>query len=221
MPNEAQWQEWFRNYRLFILHYAQLAEAEQIEALCIGTELHKAAATHEQNWRSLIKEIRQVYRGQLTYAANWYLEFEDIKFWDALDFIGIQAYFPLTKQNNPSLADLKAGWRQHLPSITKVVKRYKKPVVFTEAGYKATADAAIEPWKWPERGELTSTQESYTTQAACYEALFQTVWHQPWFGGMYIWKWYPRLRENGRDHRDFTPQHKPAEQVLAQWYGKE
>ncbi|MDB5260971.1 MAG: hypothetical protein JWQ14_252 [Adhaeribacter sp.] len=221
MANEAQWQEWFANYRTFILHYAQLAQQEQIEAFCIGTELHNPAVTHEQAWRNLIKDIRQVYSGKLTYAANWYLEFEQIKFWDDLDFIGVQAYFPLTKKNNPNLQELKKGWEKHLPAIAKVAKRYKKTVVFTEAGYKSTPDAAIEPWKWPERGEQTILPEANTTQAVCYEAMFQSVWHQPWFGGMYIWKWYPRLRNPGRYHADFTPQNKPAAQILAQWYGKQ
>lgn len=221
MADEAQWQAWFKNYRTFILHYAQLAEQEKIEAFCIGTELHKAAVTHEQAWRDIIKEIRKIYSGQLTYAANWYLEYEEIKFWDDLDFIGVQAYFPLTKKNKPTVAELKKGWQQPIKAMAKMARHYQKPVVFTEAGYKSTADAAIEPWKWPERGAAEDLYKSEETQQACYEAMFQSVWHQPWFAGMYIWKWYPHLRDNGRDHRDFTPQNKPAAQILATWYGKQ
>lgn len=218
MTNDAQWQEWFKNYRTFILHYAQLAQQEKIEAFCIGTELHKAAVTQDQSWRALIKDIRKIYSGELTYAANWYLEYEQIKFWDELDFIGVQAYFPLTKKTNPSVAELKKGWQQPLKDIAKIARRYQKPVVFTEAGYKSTTDAAVEPWKWPERGAAV-TNESEATQQACYQAMFESVWHQPWFAGIYIWKWYPRIR-HARNLIDFTPQQKPAEKVLAQWYGK-
>jgi len=221
MKDEAQWDLWFKNYRKFILHYAQLAETQKIEALCIGTELHKPAVTHEKAWRALIRDIRQVYTGQLTYAANWYLEYEQIKFWDALDFIGVQAYFPLTKSKNPTLKELKENWNNHLRAIGKIARRYQKPVVFTEAGYKSTVDAAIEPWAWPQRGGIPAGTESYETQVTCYEALFQSVWHQPWFAGMFIWKWYPQLRGNGRENGDFTPQNKPAEKVLAEWYGKQ
>ena len=220
MTSEADWQTWFQNYATFILHYARLAETHQIEALCIGTELMNPAVTREKDWRQLIQQIRQVYHGQLTYAANWYLEYEKIKFWDALDFIGVQGYFPLSKKTNPSLAELQAGWKPYLVRLQKVAKKYRKPIVFTEAGYKSTPDAAIEPWKWPERGKNVTVTESYETQANCYEALFKTLWHQPWFGGLFIWKWYPQVRVNGRDHRDFTPQHKPAEKILAEWYGK-
>lgn len=221
MANETEWQEWFRNYRAFMLHYARLAEQEKMEALCIGTELHKPAVSHEQNWRALIKEIRQVYSGKLTYAANWYLEYEQIKFWDALDFIGVQAYFPLSKQNNPTLKQLNKAWQEHLPELKKLAGRYRKPIVFTEVGYKSTADAAIEPWSWPKHDETNESNDSAETQARCYQALFESVWHQPWFHGMFIWKWYPQVRDNGRDHRDFTPQHKPAEKILTTWFGKQ
>lgn len=217
MDSEEQWQEWFANYSTFILHYARLAEEHQMEALCIGTELHTPAVTHEQEWRRLIRQIRQVYHGQLTYAANWYKEYEEIQFWDDLDFIGIQAYFPLTQKENPSLAELKKGWRKHLTQIEKLQRKYKKPIVFTEAGYKSTPDAAIEPWKWPDRNwqEVVLSEE---TQANAYEALFQTFWPKPYFAGLFVWKWYPRIRENQRDRHDFTPQQKIAEKVLAKWY---
>ena len=37
---------------------------------------------------------------------------------------------------------------------------------------------------------------------------------------MYWWKWYVSERLHARDwSRDYTPQDKQAEQVLADWYG--
>lgn len=220
MNSEAEWQTWFKNYTAFILHYARLAEENKIEGLCIGTELMKPAITHEKEWRQIIREIRRVYHGQLTYAANWYLEYEQIKFWDSLDFIGVQGYFPLSKKNNPTVAELRAAWKPYIKDLERMANKYQKPIVFTEVGYKSTSDAAIEPWKWPERGIKIDLNQSYETQANCYEALFQTLWQRKWFGGTFIWKWYPQVRDNGRDHRDFTPQHKPAEKILTFWYGK-
>lgn len=223
MQSEQDWQKWFGNYRRFILHYATFAEAHNIPILCIGTELQTTAVQREPDWRQLIAEIRRVYSGQLTYAANWYEAFEAIQFWDALDFIGIQAYFPLTQETQPSLEALKAGWRSHLSAIEKVQKRYQKPVLFTELGYRSTEDAAIAPWEWPTDSEVNPTQlatdSGLATQANCYEAFFQTVWQQDWFAGAYIWKWFPTL-ESQRVGRGFTPQNKPAEEVLQQWYGQ-
>ncbi|RYU79549.1 glycoside hydrolase family 113 [Hymenobacter persicinus] len=220
MQSAAGWQAWFASYTAFIVHYAQLAESEHLEALCIGTELEKTVG-HEAEWRALIGRVRQVYHGPLTYAANWSGEFEQIRFWDALDFIGIQAYFPVSSKASPTKAELLAGWQPHLRAIERVQRRFGKPVVFTEAGYKNTPDAAVEPWKWPDRtAAVPATDEA--TQAACYAALFETFWPRPWFKGLFVWKWYPGLAADGpaRRHADFTPQHKPAEQVMASWYGR-
>jgi len=219
MATEADWQSWFSDYRIFILHYAKLAAKNEIEALCIGTELHQTAVKKGKEWRKIISEIRQVYDGKLTYAANWYKEFEKIKFWSELDFIGIQAYFPLTEKENPSIEELKKAWQPHVESIKKISKKYNKPVVFTEIGYRSDADAAIKPWEWPARRsrEMASGQD-LQTQVNCYEAFFQTFWEKEWVAGAYFWKWFPKGRNSGNHDKRFSPQGKPAEQVMAKWY---
>ncbi|GAB2954887.1 hypothetical protein GCM10027048_20560 [Hymenobacter coalescens] len=220
MRSAADWQAWFASYSAFILHYARLAEQHRLEALCIGTELKHAAVGHEAEWRRLIGDIRQVYRGQLTYAANWHEEYEGIRFWDALDFIGVQAYFPLSTQPQPDTAALRRAWQPHLQALVRVQQRYQKPVLFTEAGYRAVPTAAAAPWEWPDPRK--PQPEDDATQAACYEALFRACWRQPWFAGLFIWKWYPGMPPDaaGRRRADFTPQHRPAEQVMARWYAQ-
>lgn len=217
MDNEADWQSWFVHYRTFILHYAQLAEKNGIEALSVGAELHATVKLRPNDWRKIIAEVRQVYRGQLTYCANWYQEFEDVKFWDELDFIGIQAYFPLSEKENPTIDELKKGWQTHMEAIEKIRKQYRKPVVFTEIGYRSTPDAAIKPWEWMRSSSNVYSEAELQTQANCYEAFFQTFWNKDWFAGAYIWKWFPT---SGRGSDPFTPQNKPAEKVMAKWYGK-
>ena len=222
MDDEASWQKWFASYEEFILHYAHLAEANDIEALCIGTELYRAAVEREADWRRLIAAVRQVYGGELTYAANWYREFEEIRFWDALDYIGIQSYFPLAAGDSPSVAALKESWKPHLAAIEAVQQRYGKPVIFTEVGYHSTVDAAAEPWEWdPTDAEVPATGAGLQTQANCYDAFFQTFWQRDWVAGAYFWKWHADHAASGGPHnRNFTPQNKPAEETMATWYGK-
>ncbi len=219
MNSEEDWHEWFAGYTRFMLHYATLAQENEIEALSIGTELYKTAVLRENDWRVLIAEVRKVFKGKVTYSANWYLEFNEIQFWDALDFIGIQAYFPLTRSKNPSVAELRAGWRPHRDKIQAISKKFDVPVIFTEIGYKSTADTAIEPWEWPRRSDGEASSAELQTQANCYEAFFQSFWQEEWCAGAYFWKWFPKLshQETYRG-RDFTPQHKPAELVMAKWY---
>lgn len=221
METEAEWVEWFASYRSFMLHYARLAERTGIEALCIGTELQATVRERETDWRDLISDIRQVYSGKLLYAANWWREFEEVPFWDALDYIGIQAYFPLTREENPTLEDLRQGWRPHFEAIQSLHERVGKPVVFTEIGYRSSANAAIEPWKWPESLSPTGSEDGLKVQAIGYQAFFQTFWDQDWFAGVYFWKWFPHLQEGERQiPGGFSPQNKPAEEVMARWYGR-
>lgn len=219
MASDEDWDGWFASYERFILHYAKLASAEGIDALCIGTELRHAAIDHPERWRALIRDVREIYDGELTYAANWYEEFESIEFWDELDFIGIQAYFPLSQTDRPSVEELVEGWQRHLSSIRRVQARFNKRVVFTEIGYRSEPDAAIEPWRWPRRVAIAD-EVDFQTQARCYEAFFRVFWNRPWFAGAYFWKWYPNHRRTGGMREiDFTPQNKPAQEVLARWFG--
>ena len=110
MNSENEWRAWFRHYENFIMPYALLADSVGIEIFCIGTELHKTVDRPE--WKQLIKRIRSVYSGKLTYAANFSGEFEDVPFWNELDYIGVQAYFPLVSTKEPSLKELEDGWEE-------------------------------------------------------------------------------------------------------------
>ena len=221
MDTEADWITWFENYSTFIIHYARLAEELEIEALCVGLELHRTAVERESDWRRVISQIRSVYDWKLVYGANWHEEFEQIRFWDALDYIGIQAYFPLTKRSTPTVEELVLGWAPHVQAIERIQKSYGKPVLITELGYHSSVDAAIEPWTWRVEADDASPQDRLQTQANCYEAFFRSFWDKPWFSGVYIWKWYPQHAScGGTFDTDFTPQNKPAERVMASWYGR-
>ncbi len=225
MKNESMWKQWFKNYEGFILHYAQLAENNRIPIFCIGTELRQAAK-RTADWEQLIRCIRQVYSGELIYAANWDEEYEGIQFWDQLDYIGIQAYFPLTKKEDPAVDDLISGWQPHAQAIERIQKKYNKPVLFTEIGYKNSSDAAIEPWVWPQ--DDFTPKLSLETQANAFEAFFEVFWDKPWFKGAYIWKWTPtniddiNMDEYGRKRAatlKLSPQFTPAMSIIKSRYG--
>ncbi len=101
LESDKEWLDWERAYKKYILFYAQIAEKNDVDIYCVGTEYKTAAILRPDFWISLIAEIRKVYKGKLTYAANWD-EYNEISFWDKLDFIGINAYFPLSQKANPS-----------------------------------------------------------------------------------------------------------------------
>lgn len=219
--DNKDWDIWFQSYKKNILHYAKLAEATKVELLCIGTELRTSVKNQPQKWLTLIKEIRKIYSGKLTYAANWDDKNESYEFWRDLDYIGIQAYFPLTNIKNPDLETIKSGWKPHIEKLEKLSKKFQKPILFTEIGYKSEASSTIHPWEWDSFFSNIFLKKSDKTQQLAYEALFEELWDKDWFTGMYIWQWSFRSeKENASINLDFSPRFKPAENTITKWFGK-
>ena len=211
---EAAWARWERSYRRFLMVYARLAREVDAEVLVLGTELSSVSTTRPAYWRALADSVRSVYDGRLTYAANWHREYREIEFWDALDYVGVQAYFPLAEGADPSLESLQARWQTHRAALKRVHERTGTPVLFTEIGYRSAPSAAETPWRWPE--EDGAVPPDSTLQARCYRAFLSTMRDSPWFAGAIIWKWHPAHDDNRPTA--FTPQGKPAERVLARWF---
>ena len=210
---EAEWNRWEKSYQHFLMHYARLAQEIDADVLVLGTELTSTATTRPAYWRALADPARAVYDEKLTYAANWHKEYQQIEFWDALDYVGIQAYFPLSKVSNPSLDTLQARWHAHRQTLSQLHRETGKPVLFTEIGYRSAPNAAESPWKWPERDDDVPPDSSL--QARCFRAFFSTMRGVPWFKGAIIWKWHP---EGNHRPTAFTPQGKPAEALLRRWF---
>lgn len=208
---EKDWKLWEDSYRDYILHFATVADSLKVELFCIGTELGGTIKARPHFWRSLIDTIRQTYRGKLTYAANWddYLHFP---FWQKMDYIGVDAYFPLVSGKTPEVGSIKKSWKKHVDRLQEFSGKKNRPVIFTEYGYRNVDYTAAEPWKENEGGQ------NDVAQANAYEALYQSLAGKRWFSGGYIWKWYV---DTGRHHKreiDYTPQGKTAVNVIKKWY---
>ncbi|RLD29252.1 MAG: glycoside hydrolase [Bacteroidetes bacterium] len=214
MSNEEDWSILEDSYSEFILLYAKLAQETKVEILCIGTELKKFIANRPQFWFELIKKIRSIYKGQLTYAANWD-EFKRTPFWRELDYIGIDAYFPVSDNKTPTVEDCKVGWQEHKALIKTYSKQFNKPVLFTEYGYRSVDFTGKEPWK----SDRNMTQVNLEAQTNATKALFEEFWKEDWFAGGFIWKWYHHHHSaGGEDNTRFTPQNKPVEDVVREVY---
>ena len=146
MRTDDDWQAWFRNYGEYILAHARQAEAAGADLFCVGRELDRTVLRREADWRDLIRRIRGLYRGPLTYSAN-FDTYRGLGFWDSLDFIGISAYFNLSDAPNPSPAELAQGWDRALAPLAELSRRFDRPVLLTEVGYPAIAGAARAPWR--------------------------------------------------------------------------
>jgi hypothetical protein len=215
MSSDEDWRAWFAGYRGFLLDWARFAAAEGIEGLCIGTELDRTLVRTD-DWRALIRDVKAAYGGLLVYAANW-THFEEVPFWDELDAIGVNAYFPLSQAPRPSVDELVEAWKPVSERLEALASRYDRPVVFTEIGYHPVEGAFYRPWEWG-TGEAPFDP---SCQANGYEAVARVFYDQPWFGGVFWWKWTTARRgPEGGDRAGrarastFSPRGLPAEDVL-------
>ena len=192
---------WFDSYARFILHWAQIAERGHADLFAVGTELEKLSG-EEKEWREIVRQVRQVYGGPLTYAANQGPDFEKLTWWDALDYIGLNEYYPL-----PDTLDFSDVLRR----IEAIHHKFQKPVILTEVGFASVANSHREPWSEPRLAPDLDHQKR------CYEALLKAFWDRSWFYGMYPWK-VSAHGNVGPEDRSLTPWNKPAMEVLARYY---
>jgi len=211
---EDAWASWFAAYEEFIIHYARLAAKTKVELFCIGAEL-EGTTGREKDWRRIVAAVRHKYRGPLVYAANWSGELERIGWWDAVDFIGVNAYHPLSGSATPTVEELKTAWneRGYVAALTALAEKYNKPIILMEIGYRSVDRAALSPWDFEANGPV-----NLTAQANAYQAALETFYHRPWIAGIYWWAWDLNPEGGGANDTGYTPQGKPAEWILEQFY---
>lgn len=216
MATEADWLALENSYRNFILDFAKVAEEENVEILCIGTELEKFIMHRPEYWRNLIAEVKNVYSGKLTYAANWD-EYKRVPFWNDLDYIGVDAYFPVAESKTPTVEESRSGWQNWKEELKRVSERENKKILFTEYGYRSVDFAGKEPWE----SNYKLTSMNFEAQNNTLRGLYEEVWNEQWFAGGFLWKWFvAHDRVGGETDNQFTPQNKPAEVIVAKYYKK-
>jgi len=211
--SEEDWQNWFSSYRYFVNYYAELAAKHGVDEFCVGVELAETV-DRNRDWSWIIENARTRFKGPLTYAANW-SSYWNVPFWDVLDYVGIDAYFELPTEGRAETEELLSAWDPWIQELDAFYEIVKKPILFTEIGCRSVVGASAQPWEWTIPGEV-DLQE----QAHYYEAAFRAVWGKPWFYGVYWWTWLPESSEIDEADTGYSPQGKPAEKILSQWYGK-
>ncbi len=214
MQSETDWKTLEETYRKFIVTFAKLAEETKAEVFCIGTELEEFVKYRPDYWKQLIAQVREVYKGKLTYAANWD-EYPRTPFWEQLDFIGIDAYFPLSESENPTPEELQIGWEKWKVSMMTFSEEKERPILFTEFGYRSMDYTAHKPWLV----DYNKVQVNLGAQADALRVIFEEFWSEDWFAGGFVWKWFIHHdRSGGANDNRFTPQNKPAEEVIRSFY---
>lgn len=233
---------WFDSYARWLSRYARLARDLRLDTFVVGAGLSKMTdePADRDEWRALIAHLRSGelmgdgaggFAGEVTYAAQWDSVVQDamdpaeqLFFWDALDVIAIDAYFPVVPAangSNPTIGDLRTGWFQAnggLPtSPVDVVRRlhdeYGRDVWFSALGYLSREGTAVFPEKpdWElarDGGRLRMQPQSRAVRAAF--DVWAPIAAEGWFRGISWWEWPPTGR-GGRGDGSYALPGKPAE----------
>jgi len=213
---EAEWAKWEQAYRTYILFYAELAEALEVDLFAVGTEFKVSVRKRPSFWSDLISDVRKVCDAPLTFATNWD-NYANIPFWKDLDYVGINAYFPLCPEKTPTVSALKKLWQPILKEVDDFHQTVQKPILFTEYGYLSVDACAHKTWELEARVKSTPINEQ--AQANALEALYRVWSTRPYWEGGFLWKWFPGGQgHEGYPERDYTPQGKQAEKTITSFF---
>jgi hypothetical protein len=182
--DEAEWARFFSSYEEWIVRVARLSAAA--DAFAVGTELDLTVG-HEQEWRHIIAAVRGETEAALTYCASWN-RYEEVPFWDDLDAIGIQAYFPLVEHDGmPSAEEIREGWDGIVARLDAFAEAQDRWIVFGELGYNRSLEAAVRPWEYRQNSDPRAEE----LQALCLDAALASVAGSRRIVGAFLWKWFP------------------------------
>ena len=215
---DAGWAAWAESYRRFALGWAAVAASEAAEMFSAGVELRSwVTSGHAPTFLALLRDVRSVYPGIVTYSANWD-DVDDTLILGSLDMIGINAFYPLADHDGATTPELQEGGRRVRDRVHALAERWHKPVLFTEVGYTTRRDPAIRPWEWPDG--MTRVGVDERAQAEAYRALIGPLLDEPDFAGFFVWRVYSDPDDVSQEAEwGFSPRGKRAELVLRDAFG--
>jgi hypothetical protein len=209
--NPEFWHDWWESYREMITHFAWVAEANKADMLVIGSEL-VSTEDKTKEWTKTIQEVRKIYKGKLTYSSNWD-HYTSVTFWDQLDMIGMNSYWKLGKSPETTVQEIKDNWQNIQKDLIPFIKEQGKPLMFLEIGWFSQENVAYEPWDYTQDKPI-----ALDLQRRLYQGFFESWYGNPQLGGFSVWEWSPG--DGGPDDKGYTPENKPAEHVLREWFAK-
>jgi hypothetical protein len=226
MADPADWPRFHEDFLALVRHYGVLAREEGASIFGIGLEYRAAVRENADAWRKIAHAAKEAFGGPITYSANWD-DYDQVTWWDAVDIIGIGAYFELVDDGlpddvshaaranqslpPPTLSRILDGWRPIAADLETFSRRYDRPIFFTEVGYTTFADTAYHPWMWQSTRAVDPSQ-----QALCYRALFMTFAGKPWWSGACLWRFY--TDPSAVEGWNYSPQGHEAERVMRAAY---
>ena len=211
---DIYWKKWFNSYKHYILYYAELAEELKCEMFCIGCEM-TGTEHRKYEWLYLIEEIRKIYSGKIVYNTNHDSE-ENIEWFDALDYIGTSAYYPVG-ENGITKESMKIEWNKIKDRLNKISNKVNKKYIFMEIGCRSAKDCSKHPWDFSDKTAPFDEDE----QALFYSSCLETFINEDNFAGVFWWDWPTYVYNTKKDAKEdngFCIHLKKAEDVVKNFY---
>lgn len=191
----------------------------------LDSELDRIIGFNSQ-WKNVINKVREVYSGSVTSCHTIHtdvINFEAVLtnkthwFYD-LDILSISDYAKAANQTGCTVDQMVEALKPRLELHRRIANLYGKPILFGEVGCTSSEGGAISPSGWK-----TTSPYCGEEQANYLEAVMQTYWNEPWWHGIYWWKWdeqnnRPDMKNDPRGDKGFTVRGKPAQDTMRKWF---
>jgi hypothetical protein len=242
--NKSQWDEWFRNYRSYLLFFADNASVNLADTLIIGgpdvsgslpqsiavTDLNPASASDysKNQWMVIINDLKAHFRGKIFWVVNFPSEFSSLPpFIDQLNGIyllwdGISSY-----ESTSTPESLSAAVSGNVTeAMVQTLLSYGKPVIVGLSIPSANgigidciqSDPACLPSTALEPPALPppGVTLDLQKQVNIYAAALGYFSNQSWVNGIVSRGYYPPAAL-----MDYSPSihGKPVSELISQWFG--
>lgn len=183
----ADLDEWFSQYSKILKDITKKYSEKKFD-LYLSSELDNLLLAHPERFEKLAYEIKELgFTGNLIHSIifNYDLDTTKIKLLNNLpiDIIGIDFYVSMT---NPKLND-DQKYHEYKYYLEKIFKTAKKPVIFTELGYRSIPDGNIMPWSHQQKNLPTDYKLQEKSYRNFLKALTSKEFNNDKNLGIYFW----------------------------------
>lgn len=193
--------KFWQTYTEQAVHFARIAEAEDVSLYSLGTETERLFRTRSggrwpndfgKQLKEMVDSVRSVYHGPVTYdmvyqaltANDFYGPGSNFLWHDlSLDVVGISAYFPLVEKIPTTVViqdSLEKCWERIFLDYLLPLKNQNPdlPIIFLEFGYADVIVSPCEPWQYAFKNKvfqdknLNGQDDGEEQQANIYASFF-------------------------------------------------
>ena len=251
--DDGDWAAFFAAYSTHVLQWAAVAARAAapgagaacslgarggVSALSLGDGLAHVFV-QDARMRALIAAVRAAFGGCLTLIAAGDI-LPTLGLWDALDFIGHEAFWPLGAAQPLgaplSSSAMAAGWAEAIAMLAAAsAANGGKRVALLSTGAQSRPNCHVSPWDTGAPAPVAGTRSadgnnqgdpsawpcSYDMlcQANFYQSIIDAFSPQPWWAGATFFRWAADEGAGGPSDTGWTPHGKAAESTVRAWTG--